>query len=159
MLETNLEKLVPSRVTLLLMPLKLQTKRLSKAIKQEIDSLPEMQFNLPQQDNRTKTQISSVTRHRPLLFSHSLTLPQRPRRQEPTITLQAQPSPSPIQAREELLQDLQSTARMLNGRALFSEVQQITSQQGNALQRKELATKVCGEMNKLSGKRRSHSQQ
>ena len=159
MLETNLEKLVPSRVTLLSMPLKLQTKRLSKAIKQEIDSLPEMQFNLPQQDNRTKTQISSVTRHRLLLFSHSLTLPQRPRRQEPTITLQAQPSPSPIQAREELLQDLQSTARMLNGRALFSEVQQITSQQGNALQRKELATKVCGEMNKLSGKRRSHSQQ
>jgi len=159
MLETNLEKLVPSRVTLLSMPLKLQTKRLSKAIKQEIDSLPEMQFNLPQQDNRTKTQISSVTRHRLLLFSHSLTLPQRPRRQEPTITLQAQPSPSPIQAREELLQDLQSTARMLNGRALFSEGQQITSQQGNALQRKELATKVCGEMNKLSGKRRSHSQQ
>ena len=159
MLETNLEKLVPSRVTLLSMPLKLQTKRLSKAIKQEIDSLPEMQFNLPQQDNRTKTQISSVTRHRLLLFSHSLTLPQRPRRQEPTITLQAQPSPSPIQAREELLQDLLSTARMLNGRALFSEVQQITSQQGNALQRKELATKVCGEMNKLSGKRRSHSQQ
>lgn len=159
MLETNLEKLVPSRVTLLSMPLKLQTKRLSKAIKQEIDSLPEMQFNLPQQDNRTKTQISSVTRHRLLLFSHSLTLPQRPRRQEPTITLQAQPSPSPIQAREELLQDLLSTARMLNGRALFSEGQQITSQQGNALQRKELATKVCGEMNKLSGKRRSHSQQ
>ena len=159
MLETNLEKLVPSRVTLLSMPLKLQTKRLSKAIKQEIDSLPEMQFNLPQQDNRTKTQISSVTRHRLLLFSHSLTLPQRPRRQEPTITLQAQPSPSPIQAREELLQDLLSTARMLNGRALFSEVQQITSQQGNALPRKALATKVCGEMNKLSGKRRSHSQQ
>ena len=159
MLETNLEKLVPSRVTLLSMPLKLQTKRLSKAIKQEIDSLPEMQFNLPQQDNRTKTQISSVTRHRLLLFSHSLTLLQRPRRQEPTITLQAQPSPSPIQAREELLQDLLSTARMLNGRALFSEGQQITSQQGNALQRKELATKVCGEMNKLSGKRRSHSQQ
>lgn len=158
MLETNLEKLVLSRVTSLSMPLRLQTKRLSKAIKQEIDSLPEMQFNLPQQDNRTRTQISSVTRHRPLPFSHYLTLPQRSRRQELTITLQAQLSLSPTQAREELLQDLQFTAKMLSGRALFLEGQQITSQQGNALPRKELETKVCGEMNKLSGKRRSRSQ-
>lgn len=158
MLATNLEKQEPSRATSLSMPSRPQTRRLSKAIKQETDSLPEMQFNLPQQDNRIKTRISLVTRLRPLLFSHCLTLPQRPRRLEPTITSQALPSPSRTQAREEL-QDPLYTVRMRNGRALFSGDQQIISQQGNALPRKALATKACGAMNKLSGKRRSHSLQ
>jgi hypothetical protein len=80
MLEINLEKLVLSRVTSLSIPLRPQTKRLSKVINKEISSLPEMQFNLPQQDNRIKTPTSSLTRLKGLPFSHFLILPQRPRR-------------------------------------------------------------------------------